>query len=142
MRQSEPSPFIAEVCRSAQCLEDRHLGFLRRDPVSQDGDVPAPRDAPFRHGDGSPAASLAKVYLDLVALQDAGRIGNNHDSVGRCHRLRAVGTTGPEVFFMVPENTLLTGRKRPASVRGMCERPLGDFRTSHSPDTDPPTMAN
>jgi len=71
-RNSQPSVFIVEVRGGAECLVDRHIGFLCPDPVSENGDVTTPRHAPFGHGDGMPAGSFAKMGPDLVSLETPG----------------------------------------------------------------------
>ncbi len=99
-----------------------------------------PRHAPFGHDNGAPACIFAKMGPDLVALEDAGRIGEDHNGVGCRGRLRTVGAAGPELFLYAPEFALFVWRKRTGLVRCMVRSPRGRGWCGHSPDPDPPTM--
>ncbi len=94
---------------SSSLSRSRHRGPCRsahrvlcRDAIGENGDVMTPHHAPFGHDNGAPAGPFTKVGPDLVALEDAGRIGEDHDGVGRSRCPRVVGTTGPEVFPPCP----------------------------------------
>jgi putative transposase len=75
-----------------------------------EGDVTTPRHEPFCHDDGPPSGSLAKMGPDLVTLEDAGRIREDHDGIVCCCRPRVVRATGPEEFLHIPENAPFTRR--------------------------------
>ena len=102
----KPCAFIVKVCGGTKRFENRHVGFLCRDTVGENGDVTRLHCPAFGHADRTPARVLRQMVPDVVALQDTGRIWEDHDRVGRCRRARIVRAAGPEVLLHVPEISL------------------------------------
>jgi hypothetical protein len=79
--EPQPCVVIVEVGGGAERLEDRHVRLFCRRPVGENGDVPTRvvrRSAMMT--ERQPVLS-AQMGPDVVALKDAGRIGEDHHGV-------------------------------------------------------------